>query len=339
MLWRRSSRLRWVGSATGQEIIDKAKIEAFEDSKNVSRTDMFSKYTAIYQKANARETVPDGPFVRQLSDIPVADLDVGVFFKGKRDKVAKQVYIGRPIPEAVSKREGFLEADDVTYLCRDIFCEVQGLQYLRLAISAGSLLDTTESRTNFLKKCQRIIDTFVRKARNIMQLGLFSPFRMDLRITTLGSFLEETLKLDDVGVEAASIPFNVAGPKYVTMSNNDIMVIGDEPRVGHGVFHLVGGIGYTFDKSIGAVQEERLFRTTTDLASLGITEVYVDSMLSNITSDFQNNVHSVVYSDIWRKSEVKPKAVNFGDDLLIRANPSSDMWSGVFEVYLKQPKA
>jgi hypothetical protein len=46
----------------------------------------------------------------------------------------------------------------------------------------------------------------------------------------------------------------------------------------------------------------------------------------------------LVFSDVWKKSPAKPLSVNFGGDILIRAEPTSEIWMGVFEVYLKSPK-
>ncbi|MEM2143390.1 MAG: hypothetical protein QXS20_08250 [Candidatus Thorarchaeota archaeon] len=301
----------------------------------MSRPDFFTKYVAIYQKATSTEVVPDGPFIRQLADLSVSDLSLGVFFKARREKTPKQVYIRQPIPYEVANMEGLLELDSVTYLSRTIISDVKGLQYLRLVLSAGTLLETPEDRYKFLRKCQRVIDTFVRKARNIVHLGVMSPFRCDRKIKTLKEFLESDLKMDDVGVEAAMIPFLVARPEYVVLNDNSILVVGDEPSVAHGTFHLVGGIGYIFDKGVGAIQEERMFRTKADLSVHGFTEAYIDSVLSTITSDFQTNIHSILFSDIWRKSNEKPKAINFGE-VLVKAYPESDIWSGVFEMYLRQ---
>ncbi|NWF94643.1 MAG: hypothetical protein HXY34_00700 [Candidatus Thorarchaeota archaeon] len=303
----------------------------------MSKADLFSKYSQVYARAKAKEIVPDGPFVRQLTDMPHAGLDVGLFFKAKKDKNMKQVYVNGPIPEAVAKKEGFLEAGGESYLSRTLLSDAGGLQFLRLVVSAGELLESREARLAFLKKVQRIVDMLVRKARNVVHSGTLDPFRFDRKVKTLQEFLTVDLKLDEVAVEAASIPFMVAAPQYILLSNQDILVTGEEYRVPHSVFHLVGGIGYTFDNRMGAVHEERLFRTTTDLAGMGITESYIDSHLRTITSDFQNNLHSVIFSDVWKKSPARPAGVNFGGDLLIKTESTSDIWSGVFEVYIRQP--
>ena len=53
------------------------------------RTDLFSKYSQIYQKGHAREIVPEGPFVRQLTDVNRQGLDIGIFFKAKKRHLFK----------------------------------------------------------------------------------------------------------------------------------------------------------------------------------------------------------------------------------------------------------
>ena len=304
----------------------------------MSRTDLFSRYTQLYQKTRAREIVPEGPFVRQLTDVLRRDLDLGLFFKGKKAK-PRQVYLGDAIPFAVAKSEGFLESEDDTYLCRTLLSDVQTLEYLKVAIAAGELLDAYQERVDFLKKCQRIIDVLVRKARNVIHMGEIEPFRFDTRLQTLDEFLKNQLKMDAVSVEAASIPFNMADPKYVTLTANHIITMGDAPAVPHDVFYFVGGIGYTFDKTVGAVSEERLFRTTEDLTPVGIDKAFVEANISQVTEDFQNNLHSLIFSDVWKKSPEKPVGVNFNGDIFVKAAPSSEIWMGVFEVYLRSPKA
>ena len=87
----------------------------------MSRTDFFAKYTQIYAKAQAKEIVPGGTFVRQLIDVPRKSYDVGVFFKAKRSSRIVQVHLGNPIPREVASQEGFLETEDSTYLSRN-FC-------------------------------------------------------------------------------------------------------------------------------------------------------------------------------------------------------------------------
>ena len=170
-----------------------------------------------------------------------------------------------------------------------------------------------------------------------MHLAEFAPFRYDRRVSTLDEFLVKKLKMDEVSVEAASIPFLVADPEYILLANGDVIVVGDEPRVPQGEFHLVGGIGYTFDKTEGAVSEGRLFRSTTDLTPQGIDEAYIDGMIQRVTEDFQNNMHSLIFADVWKKGKAKPVGVNFGGNLLVKAEPSSEIWTGVFEVYIKSP--
>ncbi|MHA2140737.1 MAG: hypothetical protein ACXADC_02145 [Candidatus Thorarchaeota archaeon] len=304
----------------------------------MSKVDLFGKYTQLYQKTRAREIVPEGSFVRQLSDITRLGMDIGVFFKSTRKKPV-QVFLGNAIPFEVAKEDGFLETEEETFLCRTILSDIKSLEYLKVAISAGFLLDAYQERMDFLKKCQRIIDVLVRKARNVVHMGDFTPFRFDTRVSTLRDFLKMTLKMDDVSIEAASIAFNVANPLYITLTGNDIIVMGDERAVPHGVFYFVGGIGYTFDKKLGAVNEERLFRSTEDLSQFGIDKAYVETKISQVTEDFQNNLHSLIFSDVWKKSPAKPLTVNFGGDILVRAEPTSEIWMGVFEVYLKSPKS
>ena len=303
----------------------------------MSRTDLFAKYTQIYAKAQAREIVPEGPFVRQLNDLPRKGYDVGIFFKPNRSSRIAQIYLGNQIPTAVSTEEGFLESEDTTYLSRTILSNFKTLDFLKCVISAGELLESKQKRIDFLKTAQRIIEVLVRKAKNVMHRAEFEPFRFDRCIVTLQEFLVKKLKMDEVSVEAASIPFYVADPEYILLANGDLITMDDEPRVSQGEFHLVGGIGYTFDKTEGAVSEGRLFRSTTDLTSYGIDEAYIDGMISKITEDFQNNIHSLIFTDVWKKGKIKPIGVNFGGDLLVKAEPSSEIWTGVFEVYVKSP--
>ena len=257
----------------------------------MSRTDLFAKYSQIYAKAQAKEIVPKGPFVGQLNDVPRKNYDIGIFFKPNRSKRVVQVHLGNPIPKAVCFEEGFLESDDDTaYLSRTILSKFRTLDFLRVVISAGDLLESKEERIKFLKTAQRAIDVIVRKAKNVMHLAEFAPFRFDRRVTTLDEFLVKKIKLDKISVEAASIPFLVADPEYILLANGELVVVGDEPRIPQGEFHLVGGIGYTFDKTEGAVSEGRLFRSTTDLTPQGIDEAYIDGMIQRVTEDFQNNM-------------------------------------------------
>lgn len=305
----------------------------------MSRTDLFAKYTQIYAKAQAREIVPDGPFVRQLNDLPRKNYDVGIFIKPKRSSRCAQIHLGKPIPSAVCMEEGFLESEDTTYLSRSILSNFKSLEFLKCVISAGELLESKEERVEFLKTSQRIIEVLVRKAKNVMHQSEFEPFRFDKCVLTLQEFLVKKLKMDEVSVEAAAIPFYVANPTYILLANGDLIVLDDEPRIPQGEFHLVGGIGYTFDKTEGAVSEGRLFRSTTDLSSYGIDEAYIDGMISRITDDFQNNIHSLIFTDVWKKGNIKPVGINFGGDLLVKAEQSSEIWTGVFEVYVKSPKS
>ncbi len=304
----------------------------------MSRANLFAKYNQMYQKAQVKEIVPDGPFVRQLIDLPRRSLDVGVFFKAKRRKAITQVYMGNPIPEQVAREEGFLEAGGKTYLSRTILSNFKGLDFLRVVISKKRILSRKDERVQFLKQCQRIIDVTLRKARNVAYTDNFEPFRFDKQVIEIGYFLSKTLKMDDVTVEAATIPFAISDPKYILLSNQKLVVIGEERQIPMRVFYLAGGIGYTFDKTIGAVNEERLFRTTADLSQYGIDSAHLDVSISRVTEDFQNKVHSLIFADIWKKSKAKPVGANFGGNLLIKPEPSSDTWSGVFEVYIAPPE-
>ena len=139
----------------------------------MSRADLFAKYTQMYQKAHVREIVPDGPFVRQLIDLPRRGLDVGIFFKAKRRKAMTQVYLGNPIPEQVAKEEGFLEAGGRTYLSRTILSDFKNLDFLRVVICIRRILSRKDERVQFLKQCQRIVDVTLRKARNVMHIDDF----------------------------------------------------------------------------------------------------------------------------------------------------------------------
>ncbi|MHA3963432.1 MAG: hypothetical protein AM325_007815 [Candidatus Thorarchaeota archaeon SMTZ1-45] len=304
----------------------------------MSRTDLFAKYTQIYAKARAKEIVPDGTFVRQLLDVPRRSYDVGVFFKSKRSSRIVQVHLGDPIPTEVATQDGFLETEEATYLSRSILSKFKTIDFLRVVISAGEVLTKKEERVEFLKVAQRILDVILKKARNILHVGELDLFHFDLSVRTLDEYLNKELKLDEVSVEAASIPFNVAGPEYILLADGSMIVVGDEPRVPQCEFYLVGGIGYRFDKTEGAISEERLFRSTADLTPQGIDEAYIDGMIQRVTEDFQNKLHSLIFADVWKKGKSGPVGVNFGGDLLVKAEPSSDIWIGVFEVYVKSPK-
>ncbi|MHA1949000.1 MAG: hypothetical protein ACXAAO_02650 [Candidatus Thorarchaeota archaeon] len=305
----------------------------------MSRTDLFAKYTQIYAKARAKEIVPDGTFVRQLADVPRQSFDIGVFFKAKNRSRIVQLHLGNSIPVEVGKQEGFLETEESTYLSRTVLSKFKTVDFLRVVISAGRVLSGKEERLDFLRASQRMLDVILRKARNILHLGELAPFRFDTKVKTLSEFLTKDLKLDEVSVEAASIPFNVAGPTYILLADGSIITIDDKPNVPQAEFFLVGGIGYLFDKTEGAISEERLFRTTTDLSSQGIDEGYIDGMIRRVTEDFQNSLHSLIFADVWKKSKSAPVGVNFGGDLLVKAESSSEIWAGVFEVYVKSPKA
>jgi hypothetical protein len=305
----------------------------------MSRSDLFAKYTQMYARARAKEIVPDGTFVRQLADVPRHGYDIGVFFKAKNRSRVVQLHLGSAIPTEVGKQEGFLETEDATYLSRTVLSKFKTIDFLRVVFSAGKVLSGKDERVEFLKTTQRIIDIILRKARNILHLGELAPFRFDARVMTLSEFLQKNLKLDEVSVEAASIPFNVANPNYILLEDGSIITIGDTPNVPQAEFFLVGGIGYMFDKTEGAISEERLFRSTTDLTPQGIDEGYIDGMIRRVTEDFQNKLHSLIFADVWKKSKSSPIGVNFGGDLLIKAEPTSEIWMGVFEVYVKSPRA
>jgi len=305
----------------------------------MSRTDLFAKYTQIYAKARAKEIVPDGTFVRQLIDLPRKSYDVGVFFKAKKSKRIVQLHLGNPIPVEVADQEGFLETEDSTYLSRTILSKFKTVDFLRVVISAGKVLTKKEERVEFLKTGQRILDVILRKSRNILHMGELDPFRFDTKVQTLDEFLTLELKMDEVSVEAASIPFIVAAPNYILLADDSMIVIGDEPRVPQAEFFLVGGIGYRFDRTEGAISEERLFRSTADLTPQGIDEAYIDGMIQRVTEDFQNKLHSLIFADVWKKGKSEPVGVNFEGNLLIKAEPKSEIWAGVFEVYVKSPRA
>ncbi len=305
----------------------------------MSRKDIFSRYSQLYQKSRAREIVPEGPFVRQLTDVQRRGLDVGIFFKISRMKSPRQIYLGRAIPSEAAKKDGFLETDDNTFLSRTLLSKFRKLDYLKVVIGAGKHLRESGERIQFLKTCQRIIDVIARKARNVVHLGDFTPFMFGQRIFTLEEFLKKRTKLDEVGIEAAAISFNVAAPDYILMPDGDIIVFNEDYRIQHRVFHFAGGIGYTFDKAEGAVSEERVFRSPQDLDPHGIDHAHLESMMLRVREDFQNKVHSIIFADVWKKVKQQPVAINFGGQLLIKAEAASEIWTGVFEVYLASPKA
>lgn len=305
----------------------------------MSKSDLFSRYSQLYQKETMREIVPEGVFVRQLVDTPTQGLDVGLFFKQKGIRDPRQIYFNNPIPSAVAKKDGLLETDDRTFLSRPLLDKFKALDYLKVVIGADAVLESREERIRFLKSCQKIIDVVLRKAKNVIHFGDFTPFLFSQKVRTLEWFLSKDLKLDEVSAEAAAIPFNVAEPEYILLTGQNLVVVKDEPNIQHGVFFLVGGIGYSFDTSVGAVNEERMFRTTADLSPMGIDAAFIERKISEVTEDFQTNVHSLIFSDIWKKSPAKPVGVNIGKDILIKPATDSEIWTGVFEVYLKSPKA
>jgi len=304
----------------------------------MSRADVFARYAQIYQKSRAREIVPDGPYVKQFTDIPRLGLDISVFFKARDSDAPCQIHLGTRIPKELVLLEGFNETEASAYLTKTIISDFKDIEYVRAVISAKRLLNKQEQRIEFLKKCQSIIDLLIKKARNAVFAGDLAPFQLDRQVKTLEVFLKRDLGMDEISVEAASIPFNVAEPLYVSLTGGDIIVIGDELSVPHGVFYFVGGIGYVFDKNVGAVSKERVFRPAADLTAQGIDQAYTERMISRVTEDFQNKVHSIIFADVWKKSKVRPVGVNFNGDLLIKAEETSQLWNGVFEVYLKPPK-
>ncbi|MHA1576575.1 MAG: hypothetical protein ACTSU3_04370 [Candidatus Thorarchaeota archaeon] len=303
----------------------------------MSKTDRYAKYSKLYTKSEAKEIVPSGSFVKQLFDIPRQSLDVGIFFKTKGIKKPRQIYFGNPIPPSVGKKEGFLETTDCTYLSRTLVSKFKKVDYLRVVVSAGEHLESRDSRVAFLKRCQKIIDVILRKARNVIHSGDINGFLFANNLRTLDMFLIDELKLDEVSVEAATIPFNVAAPEYILLEKDNLIVFGNEPRIQQAVFFFVGGIGYSFDKKVGAVNEDRMFRSTTDLSPIGMDLAFIETQIARISEDFQTNIHSLIFSDVWKKGKHKPIAVNMGGDLLIKAEASSDIWQGIFEVYLKTP--
>lgn len=304
----------------------------------MSKTDIFSKYSQLYQKTTNREIVPEGVFTRQLADVPTHGMDVGIFFKQKGIRDPRQIYYHNELPVSVAKKDGFLESAERNYLSHTVLSKFKGLDYLKVVIASQRQLESTHERAVFLKNCQQTIDVVLRKAKNVIHFGDFAPFLFAQRVRTLDWLLSKDLKLDEVSAEAAAIPFNVAAPEYLLLSGDNIIAVKENPVVPHGVFYLVGGIGYNFDTSVGAVNEERMFRTTADLSPMGIDAAYIETMISQVTEDFQTNVHSLIFSDIWKKSPAKPLGVNVGGDILIKPAEGSEIWNGVFEVYLKTPK-
>ena len=85
--------------------------------------------------------------------------------------------------------------------------------------------------------------------------------------------------------------------------------------------------------------QSALFRSTADLTPYGIDEAYIDGMIQRITEDFQNRLHSLIFADVWKKAKYAPIGVNFDGNLLVKTASSSEIWMGVFEVYVKSPKA
>ena len=303
----------------------------------MSKTDIFSKYSQLYQKTTNREIVPEGVFTRQLADVPTHGLDVGIFFKQKGIRDPRQIYYHNELPVSVVKKDGFLESTERNFLSHTILSKFKELDYLKVVVGSNGKLGSRSERSVFLKSCQKTIDVVLRKTKNVIHFGDFTPFLFAQRLRTLHWLLNKDLKLDEVSAEAAAIPFNVAAPDYLLLTGENIISVKDNPVVPHGVFYLVGGIGYSFDKSVGAVNEERMFRSTADLSPMGIDGAYIESMISQVTEDFQTNVHSLIFSDIWKKSPAKPLGVNVGGDILIKPAKDSEIWNGVLEVYLKTP--
>ncbi|MBD3159873.1 MAG: hypothetical protein GF309_13905 [Candidatus Lokiarchaeota archaeon] len=304
----------------------------------MSQKDLFSKYSDIYRKAEDREIVPDGPFVRQFIDIPHDEIDVGVFFKSKNSKQPVQVHIGNAIPMEYGSREGLIQTDQGTLFSRKIVSDIRDIEFVKAIMYTENVLESRNQKMRFLQKCQRIIDVLVRKAKNVIHIGAINGFRMDKRVFLLREFLGEQLGMNEVSIEAASIPFDAADPDCIILSDNTILTL-TQPRVAHAVFHFVGGLGYTFDKAEGAIQEERLFRSTVDLSDKGIDQAYIDGIIERMTEDFQNNVHALMFADTWKKSEEKPAGVIFDKNLLIKMGTSSEIWTGVFEVYVRPPSS
>ncbi len=304
----------------------------------MSKSDLFSRYSQLYTKETIREIVPEGVFVRQLAETPTKGLNVGIIFKQKGIREPRQIYFNNPVPVEVAKKDGFLETSERTFLSHTILEKFKKLDYLKVVIGANGILESKDDRIPFLKICQQIIDVILRKAKNVVHFGDLSPFLFAQKIRTLDWFLSKDLKLDSVSAEAAAIPFNVAAPEYILLTGENIVIVKDKPEIPQGIFYLVGGIGYSFDKAVGAVNEERLFRTTVNLAPQGIDEAYIERSISKVREDFQTNVHSLIFSDIWKKSPAKPIGVNIGKELLIKPAKDSDIWTGVFEVYLCSPR-
>ncbi len=303
----------------------------------MSSKDLFTKYSKLYLKAKATEILPPGPFLRQLADVPHRDLDIALFFKSSRKKVPRQVYIRRSVPQELADYEGLLEAEGITYFSRTLLQNLRGMQYMRAVIGAGEFTKTADDTLAFLRKCQRVIHVLVRKAKNIVHQGDYDALRVDLKIRTLNDYFSSRLKLDEVAVEAAMIPFNAADVEYVILTDGTVLVLDEIPAVQHGVYHLVGGIGYAFDLRAGAVEEARLFRTGVDLETLGLTEAYLDEALSRVVSDFQTNVHSPMFSDVWKKGTGSPEALKIGNTV-VKLAPNSSLKSGVFELYIRRPE-
>lgn len=304
----------------------------------MSQKDLFSKYSDIYRKAEDREIVPDGPFVRQFIDIPHDEIDVGVFFKSKNSEQPVQVHIGNAIPMEYGSREGLIQTDQGTLFSRKVVSDIRDIEFVKAIMYTENVLESRNQKMRFLQKCQRIIDVLVRKAKNVIHIGAINGFRMDKRVFLLREFLGHQLGMNEVSIEAASIPFDAADPDCIILSDNTILTL-TQPRVAHAVFHFVGGLGYTFDKAEGAIQEERLFRSTVDLSDKGIDQAYIDGIIERMTEDFQNNVHALMFADTWKKSEEKPAGVIFDKNLLIKMGTSSEIWTGVFEVYVRPPSS
>ncbi|MHA2425030.1 MAG: hypothetical protein ACXAEF_09600 [Candidatus Thorarchaeota archaeon] len=137
----------------------------------MSKTDIFSKYSQLYQKTTNREIVPEGVFTRQLVDVPTHGLDVGIFFKQKGIRDPRQIYYHKELPVSVAKKEGFLESTDRNFLSHTVISKLKSLDYLRVVIGSERKLESRTERTTFLKSCQKTIDVVLRKAKNVIHFG------------------------------------------------------------------------------------------------------------------------------------------------------------------------
>ena len=120
----------------------------------MSRKDHLGNYSQMYAKAQAKVIVPDGPFVRQLNNIPRRQYDIGIFFKPNRSNRCVQIHLGEAIPKDICMQEGFLETDHATYLSRSILSNFRTLDFLRVVISAGDILESKEERLELMADLQ-----------------------------------------------------------------------------------------------------------------------------------------------------------------------------------------